>query len=311
MLMAIRETTFILDVLFPCTPKRIKDKKEWGIHCASATLCDLYLWMLVGREGKRAFNYKPIVHRFVLFFPCVLAILFIKLACIVMIRDGGLKFLWIWEWERTFLCMLLSAGGCFMWLIDNRAKDERGSFINKAGPYCRILTEDMLLYFEIHFFFFFTPFSSLRAKQAFSPCVCAEMYISETSRHVFHSEKGSLHAGKRNRRIEGMASHVCECATSEWMRDVRMKPSFKTHLRGVSCRLAVIHCALVAYKRTTISLWLYTCLGCIIENGKQRTQCTRQRKQKGGKQSCSLYISLTSEMRPLCRRIMYVLHNAV
>lgn len=91
----------------------------------------------------------------------------------------------------------------------------------------------MPLYFEIHFFlFFFTPFSSLRAKQAFSPHVCAEMYISETSRHVFHSEKGSLHAGKGNRRIEGMASQVCECATSERTRDVSMKLSFKAHLRG-------------------------------------------------------------------------------
>lgn len=134
MLMAIRETTFILDVLIPCTPKRIEDKKEWGIHCAPAALCDLYLWMLAGRERKRTFNYKPIVRRFVLFFPCVLAILFIKHACIVMITGGRLKFLWIWEWELTFLCMLLSAGGRFMWLIDNRAKDERGSFINKAGP---------------------------------------------------------------------------------------------------------------------------------------------------------------------------------
>lgn len=134
------------------------------------------------------------------------------------------------------------------------------------------------------------------------------MYISETSRHVFHSEKGSLHAGKRNGRIEEMASQVGDC---ERRRDERMKPSFKTHLRGVSCRLAVIRCALVAYKHTTSSLRLYTCLGCIIEDGKQRTQCTRQRQQGGEKQSCSLYISLGSEMRPLCRRIMSAFHKAV
>lgn len=61
-----------------------------------------------------------------------------------------------------------------MWLIDNRAKDERGSFINKAGPYCRILTEDMLLYFEIHFFFFFFhPLLFFKGEAGFFPvCVC-------------------------------------------------------------------------------------------------------------------------------------------
>lgn len=134
------------------------------------------------------------------------------------------------------------------------------------------------------------------------------MYISETSRHVFHSEKGSLHEGKRNGRIEEMASQVGD---SERKRVERMKPSFKTHLRGASCRLAVIHCALVAYKHTTSSLRLYTCLGCIIEDGKQRTQCTRQREQGGEKESCSLYISLSSEMGPLCRRIMPAFHKAV
>lgn len=39
--------------------------------------------------------------------------------------------------EHIFLCILLRmkcAGGRFMWLIDNRAKDERSNFINKAGP---------------------------------------------------------------------------------------------------------------------------------------------------------------------------------
>lgn len=82
-----------------------------------------------------------------------------------------------------------------MWLIDNSVQDERSSFINKAGPWCRILTEDMPVYFEIHFFF--PCFSSLRPSSP-APCVCAEMYILETSRQAFHSEKGSLHEGKWN-----------------------------------------------------------------------------------------------------------------
>lgn len=64
------------------------------------------------------------------------------------------------------------------------------------------------MYFEIHFFF--SPFSSLR-RSSLAPCVCAEMYISETSRHVFHSEKGSLHGGKWSGRLEEMAGYMCVC----------------------------------------------------------------------------------------------------
>lgn len=139
--------------------------------------------------------------------------------------------------------------------------------------------------------FLFSLFSSLR-RSSLAPCVCAEMYISETSRHVFHSKKGSLHGGKWSGRLEEMVSYVCARVTRAWG---EAEAVVETQLRDVH---SVWLWSNVLWSHTnTYPLWLYTCPGCIIENGRQRTQHTRQRERDGGKPSCSLYHSFSSKMQ--------------
>lgn len=119
------------------------------------------------------------------------------------------------------------------------------------------------------------------------------MYISETSRHVFHSEKGSLHGGKWSGRLEDTASYVCVCVSECVTR--AGGGCRRNAAEGCLLCLAVILAALVTHTNT-YPLWSYTCPGCIIENGRQRTRHTRQREQEGGKPSCSLYVFLSSNM---------------
>lgn len=143
-------------------------------------------------------------------------------------------------------------------------------------------------------FLFFPPFSSLR-RSSLAPCVCAEMYISETSRHVFHSEKGSLHGGKWRGRLEEMASYMCVCL-SEWVSVWQEAEAVvETQLRDVH---SVCLWSAVLWSHTNTNLlWLYTCPGCIIENGRQRTQHTRQREWGAVNVSRSLYLSLSLKTR--------------
>lgn len=151
----------------------------------------------------------------------------------------------------------------------------------------------MPVYFEIHSFS--PPLLFFKAKQPCSPCVCvcvcAEMYISETSRHVFHSEKGSLHGGKWWGRQEKMASYMRVCVSAQQC-VTKSRGGCRGNLRDVHG--VWLWSAVLQSHTNTHPLRSYTCPGCIIENGRQRTHHTKQREWEGRK---ALYPSLSSKMR--------------
>lgn len=134
----------------------------------------------------------------------------------------------------------------------------------------------MPVYFEIHFFF--SPFSSLR-RSSLAPCVYAEMYISETSRHVFHSEKGSLHGGKRGGKLV-MASYV-----SEWMSVWQEAEAVvETQLRDV-CSVLLWFAVLLSHthkhEHTVIAHWPWMHYwGWQAEDTEYKTDRARGRKAK-------------------------------
>ena len=73
-----------------------------------------------GKREREPQNYLPITHTFVPFVLCLLAILFIKHACIVMITVSGLKYVCRSEPECTFLCMLLRMKSGWMFHVADR-----------------------------------------------------------------------------------------------------------------------------------------------------------------------------------------------
>lgn len=125
------------------------------------------------------------------------------------------------------------------------------------------------------------------------------MYISEMSRHVFHSEKGSLHAGKGNRSREGLASQVRERATSEQTRDVSMKLSFKAHLRGCflpsrcdplcfgRIQTHLNHTAIVCHTMYVHAWW-----DALLTTASRGHSVQGNDSEKAGSKVVSLYISL-------------------
>lgn len=136
------------------------------------------------------------------------------------------------------------------------------------------------------------------------------MYISETSRHVFHSEKGSLHAGKRNGRIEEMATQVwesvrvSESATREWSR-----------------RSKLIWRVFPAVSLWSTVLWSHTntphprC-GCThawdaLLSVASRGHSVQDKGSEEEESKVVLCTCLSSEMKPLCRRIVSVFFNVV